>query len=305
VRARHALFAALVSCGEPALSGLDEPIVIDRARFKEGELPVDPARVTPKVTIVDSVNNILRRGQTGKVVAGRVTDDASAIGVVLGDEGTGYWLAPLGAADPQAPGELTWSLSLDVAHDVKTGLQPLRFAALDGDGNGGPVFELPVCVVPDVPDNLNACDPAIPPPGAVVSLEWDADVDLDLVVYTPEGKFVDPKHPSTALPEEGEIDPADADGVFDHDGFAGCEANGARRENLVFQAKPSPGVYYVFVTLFDACDASSVRYRASLHLPSGEPATLGEVLHVEGELLADQEQGGVGLGSFTTEFLIQ
>ncbi|NUP07295.1 MAG: hypothetical protein HOW73_14670 [Polyangiaceae bacterium] len=305
------LFA--VACGgEPANSGRDQPIVVRGGSFKEGTVPGTPPLTSDEiadgaeptgshVTVVDSQNNVLRPGQVGKGLSGRATDDASSVALQLKDQGEGFWVVPLGPADPAVPGELTWSVSLDVAHDVPPGLHTLLLAALDEEGRAGTQFALPVCVRSPIPDNLHACDPSIPPPAAVVSLGWDANIDLDLLVVTPENKFVDPKHPSTST--DGELE--DGDGLFDHDGLAHCELTGARRENLVFSSKPKPGVYYVFVNLFDGCGLPATRFDVSVHLAQGDPPEQVEVLHFDGEVLAAQANGGTGLGTYVTEFTIQ
>ncbi len=65
--------------------------------------------------------NLVRQGQAQKQLIGRATDDAVALGVALEGEGTGHWVVPLGSPDPAAPGELVWSLSLDVGYEVSPG----------------------------------------------------------------------------------------------------------------------------------------------------------------------------------------
>jgi len=317
--------AALLSCndGDPGLLGEDEPIRVRSASFHEGDLPGSPplapeaiaagAPLTGShVTIVETRNSVLRPGQAAKNLSGRATDDAVALGVQLAGEGSGHWVLPLGPADPAAPGELTWALSMDVAHDAPPGLHTLLFAAIDDQGGAGTQFAVPVCITDDAPDNLHACDPTIPAPAVIVSLEWDADADLDLRVITPTGKLVDPKHPSTALPnEDDEIEPKPSDGVFDHDAHPECRPVGGHRENLVFQEKPMPGVYYVFVGLFDPCDEASARFRVSLETSSAAggngdpPGPLVEQFAIAGGVSAVQADAGDAFGLFVTEFVIQ
>lgn len=317
-RSRAIAFLALaLGChGEDAPIGLDEPIRVAGGTFQEGTLPGSPpltdeevaAGAAPqgtRVTIVESVGTIVVPGQTGKGLLGRATDDGSSVGVALEGHGTGYWTVPLGPPDPAVPGELTWGFSLDFGHEAPTGLHRLLFAAIDDRGEAGTQVALPLCIRPELPDNLHACDPSQPLPGAVVALEWDANVDLDLVVFTPEGKRVDPKHPTSApLDDKGKLAPRPGDGTFESDGLQGCKI-GPRREHLVFQEKPLPGIYYVFVSLFDACDQPAVRFTTSLHLPEGEPPVQTEVLRASGQLLKDQVDGGATLGTFMAEFAIQ
>lgn len=307
----------LFAChGQDGLLGEEEPIRVRMATFHEGDLAgaIPSTNGTPEgshVTIVETPNSVLRPGQAGKSFRGRVTDDAVALGVQLAGEGTGHWVLPLGSPDPAAPGELNWAISLDVAHDAPPGLHQLLLAALREDGTAGTQFALPICIRGATPDNLSACDPSLAPPFAVLSLEWDSGADLDLLVVTPEGKFVDPKHPSTApvTPgEDGEPDevvPRPGDGRFDVDGMSACNPVAGRRENLVFQQKPIVGTYFVLVRLFDACHESAARFAVTLHLAEGNPPQQREVLRVPGVVLAEQALGGDDVGLFVTEFAIQ
>jgi hypothetical protein len=304
--------------GQTSPSGLGEPIVVRAGAFQEGDLPGSPPLGDvevdagakpegPHVTVLDSANRVLIPGQSGKQLGGRVTDDASSVGLRFGDLGTGFWVVPLGAPDPQNPGELGWSLVYDVGHDVPPGLHPLRVAAIDDSGGAGTQKELVVCVTSAVPDNLNACDTTISPPFAVLSLGWDADVDLDLVLVTPEGKIVDPKHPSTSLAVDGGVAPGPSDGALDRDSDANCVIDGVRRENVVWQKKPRAGDYLVYARLCSACSLSAARFTASLWFaePTG-PKTWAQVerVHVSGEVRADEARGDQGLGDYVTDFSI-
>jgi hypothetical protein len=315
-----AFMGAVASCneGDPGLLGEDEPIRLRLASFHAGELPGDPplapeaiAAGTPlagsHVTIVETRSSVLRPGQAAKSLSGRATDDAVALGVQLKGEGTGHWVVPLGPADPATPGELIWAISMDVAHDAPAGLHTLLFAALDAQGGAGTQFAVPVCVTDDTPDNLHACDPTIAAPALVFSLEWDTDVDLDLRIVTPSGKLVDPKHPTTALPnEEGEVEPQEVDGIFDHDALSACNPVGGHRENLVFQQKPAAGVYYLFVGMFDACGQPAARFHASIEAANTDPpGPLVEQFAISGAVTAAQVDAGETFGLFVTEILVQ
>ena len=125
------------------------------------------------------------------------------------------------------------------------GLHRLLFTALNAGGQSGTQTALTLCLLPEVPDNGSACDPEQAPPSLVVSLGWDAPVDLDLRVVTPSGKVVDSKHASTAeKDDQGKLDSsAPGVGVIDYDAFAACAPDGRRRESLVFQTTPAPGTY--------------------------------------------------------------
>jgi hypothetical protein len=141
-----------------------------------------------------------------------------------------------------------------------------------------------------------------------LSLEWDRDVDLDLRVRTPEGKFVDPKHPTTALkvdggvPESGLADPST--GIIDADSNRSCVIDGHRLENLIWKEKPKPGRYGVWVNLFDGCGQDSVRFTLSAYsrefLPDDLFGRRRDVLK-SGILLALDANGGTKPGLFVTE----
>lgn len=308
---------ALLSCHSEPNSGAQEPIRVRLGTFRIGVLPGQPP-LTPEqvdagaepvgahVTGLESPNNLVRPGQTGKSIGGRATEDTASIGIALADEGEGFWVVPVGPPDVTAPGELTWALSFDVALDLAPGFHTLLVAAIDGAGEAGTQSALRLCVQSSIPDNLNSCDPNRAPPAAVLSLTWDTSADLDLVLVTPSGKFVDPKHPSTDIAgeeeEEEEEDPPN--GVFDRDGMANCSGTGSPAENLVFQTKPEQGHYFVLVNLFDACTTQATRFSLGLHLPQGDPAALEQVLRVDGEVLANLANGGSDIGTFVADFII-
>jgi hypothetical protein len=313
-----AVIASAGGCsGESSPAALDEPLVVRSATFKSGSLPgvlpVDGTDAGPppgsRVTVVDSVNNVFHAGQSGKSLSGRATDDALSIGARFGDLGTGFWIVPTGAPDPTNPGELTWALTYDVASGAPPGLHPLLLAAIDEHGNAGEETRLDTCITRPIPDNLNACDPTIAPPFAVLSLAWDADVDLDLVVVAPDGRVIDPKHPTTAEGVDGGApapNPA-KDGVLDRDSNAGCSIDATRRESLVWQARPGDGDYLVYANLFAACGQQAVRFTVTLSFAEATGAgtwTLAEKLHTSGELLASDANGGAAIGLYVTDFSI-
>ncbi|WP_050432076.1 hypothetical protein [Chondromyces crocatus] len=308
--------AFLAACtGEPAWLGLDEPLRVPGGTFKEGALPGTPpvpsgeAQLSPRVTVIESVNNVVRPGQEGKTLHGRTTTDAVAVALRFADLGTGYWVVPVGGPDPQANGELTWTVHLDIAHDAAPGLHPLRVAALDDAGRAGTQAEITTCVTAPIPDNLSTCDPTLAPPRAVLSLAWSNAADLDLVLVTPSGKIASPKQPTTApAGQTGTTPSLDEAGVFDRDANAGCLAASPTRENIVWQAPPEHGPYLVYVNLHDACGEQAVTFEVSLHLPTpredgGE--TLTEALRVPGQVLALHANGGTQLGFYVTAFSFQ
>ena len=321
------LALAACACSDELLSaGATEPIRVydaqlkEAARFKTGKLPgkrpltgdevtdgVTPA--TPSVTSLIKQNGLTFAGATGKDFTGRASPTAASVAIGLEGAGSGYWLVPVGAPDPQNNGEFTFHVTVDFSSHVPTGTQHLRFVAMDEQGRGGTQSDEELCIAPAVPDNLNACRPTIAPPALVLSLDWDRPVDLDLQLVTPDGKLVDPKHPSTA-PSEGDGGiptplPADV-GVLDRDSNGGCFIDGHQIENLVFQEKPAKGHYLVYANLFDSCGEPAVRFSLSFHKSEAGKKSgtfqVVETYRTSGELLRIHENGGHARGLYVTEF---
>lgn len=305
---------ALASCsGEPQRVGLTEPFTVRNGVFKEGALPGTPPSdggvSAPTVTAIESAGALIATAQAAKVYLGRTSPEAYAVGVRLEDEGTGWWSIPVGGADPSFGNELTWQFTADFGGGLAPGLHRLRFVALDSAGRAGTQRDVRVCAVPPVPDNLHACDPTIAPPRAVISLSWDSDADLDLVVVTPDGKVVDARHPTTAA-VDGTSVPADrlrdpSTGALDRNSNAGCAIDRIRRENLVWQGDPVPGTYRLYVNLFDACRTNAARYRLGVWRAStaGDGGVGGqtETTRRDGILTAQAANGGASRGTFVTE----
>jgi hypothetical protein len=302
---------ALGACnGAP--TGIGEPIYVYGAQFIPGPLPGGPpvdggtvgdSGVDPQVTAVSTPAIGIRPGEAGRSMTGDVTPDATAIAVRWQDAGTGYWVFPPGPVDDSALPDLGWSMTFDTGYDLPTGQQNLAFAALDATGDAGTQFFLQMCVGSILPDNYNACYPALPPV-AVLSLSWDEPVDLDLQLQTPSGAVVDIEHPTTNASPDAGIGPGV--GVLDMDSDANCTPDHVNREDIVWNTgTPEAGTYLVYANLFSACGQSSVRFTASLWVaePVGDGGTsLVEVLSVPGELLAIDANGGSGLGLYLTSF---
>jgi hypothetical protein len=286
----------LVACaGEKNPVGISEPIRVRNAAFKEGSLPIGNG---PEVTFVETQSLVLFPGQTGKNLSGRASTNAQSIALRIADLGSGYWVLVLGGPDPSAGAELTFSAQLDVGVGLPPGKHAIELVAFDGAGQPGPVRAIDVCIASDVPDNLAPCDPSIAPPAAVLTLSWDANVDLDLQLLTPEGKLVDGKHPSTVIPGDAGILKKDLDAAGKLDRDATCNAP-IKRESIVWQQPPAPGTYFVYANLFDACGAPNVRFTLEFLQPEG--SQLVTRLSKQGELLAIDANGGSKTGLYLTD----
>jgi hypothetical protein len=316
------LFALSLACSsEVVTTGLTEPLSVRGGQFQEGTLPgerpltaqelVDGVEARrPAFTTLTSNLFPVFWGESGRSVSGRASPGSVAVAARFPDAGSGYWVLPTSGADPTNNNELTFTLPVTINSALEPGRHRLHLAAVDGDGNSGTQSLVDVCVSRPVPDNGNACDPAIPPPALVVSLAWDNAADLDLRVRTPSGKIVDGKAPSTGQKENGSVDnSAPGTGVLDFDSNARCIDEGCGRENLVFQDKPEVGTYLVYVNLFEPCGEQAANFSVSLtsSAPGDEADTyrVVESYRKAGGLVAAQANAGKKLGLFVTEFKIQ
>lgn len=293
----------VIACGESTdrTLGLDEPIRVKRAQFFPGPLPGAPpgstVTGTPKITSVTLANPTVIPGQAGKKIDGRASASATAVGVRFADMGTGYWVVPTGALDAQFPGEIGWQADCDFP--VFAGAQPgnhmLRVVAIDAAGNASAQEETRLCLAPKVPDNLHSCDPSRPLPAAVVVLEWDADLDLDLVAVAPGGRTVDAKHPTVSGADAGVAEPQD--GVIDRDSLAQCVPDARRQESLVFMNRPAAGSSFDFyASLFSPCGRRGAGFTLSVYEAQNDALT--KTREKKGRVVAYDATGGATLGLY-------
>lgn len=308
----------VVACSDRSLTeALEEPIRVHDAQFVEGELPGKRPRTAeeiqegiapenPTTTAASTDLGYLRQLSANVRFHGWATDDAVAVAVRFADQGSGYWVLPAGPADPAANGDLVWDFLADFGASLEPGLHDLLIAAIDEDGNSGTQNESTVCVNSLVPDNGNACYPEIAPPDLVIGIEWDSDVDLDLIVQTPDGSTIDSNDPTSAEPDDaGNIDTEGPGvGTLDLDSNKDCQIDGRNREHVVFANRPLAGTYRVYANLNRACGESSVRYLVSLHsrVNTEDGYDVESDERAAGELIAVQANGGSKLGTFVTEF---
>lgn len=301
--------------GQASVIGPSEPFRVRNAQFFTGELPGEPpsadppAEDQPLVTAVDLANQLVLQGQGNKSVSGRTNSLGRSVGLQLEGVGSGYWVLPTKSQDPLT-GELSWSGVADFDLSIDPGIHPLRTVAFDSEGNAGRQRSTRLCVASAIPDNYNSCDPKLVPPAAVISINWDTNVDLDLEVHTPDGLVVTPKHPST-IPTGGDAGtgmPTAAAGLIDRDSNASCVIDGVRRENLVWQTEAPIGLYQIYANLFDSCRQAAVRFTISIYtaVPGDDG---GSSLYLwfqrSGELLDSQVNPNHGGGLFVTEFDFQ
>lgn len=315
-------FASLVvACsGEQTQVGTGEPFRVHApakvawaAQFVKGKLPGTAPLVGPDAGTGDrplvlefGAPNAALQGAGDLPISGRVSDNAVSIGIALGGIGSGYWVVPAGDTSPT--GGLSFDALIDFDRTIPSQNYKLGAVAFDENGNPGPQAQpKKVCVVSGVPDNFRSCTHALAPE-AVISLEWDANVDLDLQVRTPTGRIVEPKSPTSLPPSDAGAIPAGS-ATIDRDSGANCTNDAIRRESLVWPAGSDPaGRYAIYANLFDACKQSSVRftvtaYRASHAGEDGGNSHLVQGFEKSGELLDFQANGGSGRGLFVGEII--
>lgn len=316
---RLLLALSALGCSEESLTrGLDQPLRVEGAQFIDGDLPgIAPDSEAAKDESVAQLPSlvsfssltIVPPGAVDRGLSGTATRGSVSVGVRFADLGDGYWVLPTTTADLFTENELAWSGLASYAREPKAGKHQLLAVAIDGKGRAGVQSRLDVCLLPEVPDNGNVCDPAKDPPKLVISLAWNSPVDLDLRVVTPDGKIVDAKHPTTALAgEDGKVDPSsEGTGQILSDSNASCQLDGQQRENLVFQSRPPAGTYLVYANLFEACEQQSVEFTMTLHssIPSDDHFTQLETLRKSGGLQAIHANAGASLGTFLTQFTIE
>jgi hypothetical protein len=250
---------------------------------------------------VETTPGWVHQGQSNGKYAARLSEDAVAVGVAIPDVEEGYWVKPAGAPDSVTK-ELTWDAYLAVSDDVEAGYHDVNLVAIDQFGNAGRVVTYPLCVRSRVPDNLNACDPSLDAPNAVISLKWDSNVDLDLQVVDSAGNVIDAKHPASIAVGDA-VDAGVA--VLDRDSNAGCLIDGIRYENVVWNTSKPKGRYGIYVNLFSACGKPSVHFEVAVYVAktvSDAGQRLTQFYSQSGVLLDFQANGGDGRGLFITEF---
>jgi hypothetical protein len=284
----------------PRTLGLEEPIRVHGGQFIPGEMPTQAAP-TPAITNVTLTNPTVLYGEANKGFYGRASKEASSVGVRIEGMGTGFWIVPMGPVDNQFPGEQTWQTNSDfdpLAMARSPGPHTLRYVAMDASGNAGPASEVDVCFEQQIPDNGALCDPSRTPPAAVLTLTFDADADVDLVVVGPD-HTTDPKHPTTIPPDAGAFDPTS--GKLDRDSLGSCVKDGRRQEDLVWNTVPTGTTFDVYARLFDACGQGGASYQVTLYTFSGT-TPVATTHSAQGVFTSYDANGGATNGTYLFSF---
>lgn len=248
------LVLLIASCDPPesrAGLGLDLQLRVAEAQLHRGTL--SPAEDGPAVTQVLRPQPQVRRGEGTVVLRGRLGPSGVALHLhAIGDRD--HWVVAPRGFDFVVTDELLFDAQLQFSPAIARDRVDVQLQAADADGRLGPITTTHFDVLPDVP-----------PAQLVVTLGWDAPVDLDLHVENPDGSVVGAKDPTTLTPSAGEVLPPEAwtdAGVFEFDSNQGCRLDLRNRETVSWVGTPPPGTYRVYAHLFSACDREVVNFSA-------------------------------------------
>jgi hypothetical protein len=275
-------FIAIVGCqGVQPSSGLDKTIRVSGAQLASGRISTASGSAPVQVTAPTSAKSQVFPGQEDVVLSGSVgpADEtgplASAVAIGI-DEEDSYWILPARDRDSASPYLMNFRAALTFSPNIDPNLFPID------DATGTPkVSVLLRAITQGVMGDVRAYDfhllsPGVPDGELVVSLAWNAPVDLDLHVVAPLPDGSDTievwaKNPS-ALPAgstgEGSVDAGsrEAGGYLDLDSNASCQIDNRDLENVVWTGTPPSGHYIARVDAFSLCGAKSAQWHMTASL---------------------------------------
>lgn len=259
---------ALVGCESSSSlfgPGLDLQVRVKGGQVVRGPLGMDESADEggPEVTQVSRGQLQVVRGDGTVILRGRL--GAGGVALHLWAEGDEHhWITLPSGFDFVLADELLFSAELEFSHAIQTDTVNLYMQAADKDGHLGPVTVAEFDVLPDVP-----------PSQMMVSLGWDAPVDLDLHLELPDGTVVGAKNINSNDPRTSGLTDWMCGAFLDYDSNQQCEIDAQNRENILLLltdesdadcAPPPSGRYKVYVQLFAPCGASSVNFEAIAQL---------------------------------------
>ena len=262
----------LCSCeGASAQSGVTSYLRLVGAQFVSGEVDSVDHSPTPTVERVDSQNNTVYPGITGKSIGGAVGPGGTA--VLIGMNGdSGHWILPVQSQDQTSPGDFVFSAKASFAPTVPTGPATILYRAVSAEGDVGPPF------IQELDIEASAVLGAL-----VISLDWDTEADLDLRVTAPDAQGNEVEiwsrnKSSLARPAPGEP-PASADdiaaaGYLDFDSNSQCQIDGRCQESVIWKTSPArtSSLYTVRVDAFSMCGEMLAHWHARVLLDGQEVA---------------------------------
>jgi len=262
----------LCSCeGASAQSGVTSYLRLTGAQFVSGEIDSADYSPAPTVERVDSQNNTVYPGITGKSIGGAVGPGATA--VLIGLKGdNGHWILPVQSQDQTSPGDFVFSAKASFSPAVPTGPATILYRAVSALEEIGPPREQALDI------KASAAQGAL-----VISLDWDSEADLDLRVTAPDAQGNEVEiwsrnKSSLARPAPGDP-PATADeiaaaGFLDFDSNSQCQIDGRLQENVIWKTKPAQtlSLYTVRVDAFSMCGEALAHWRVRVLLDGQEVA---------------------------------
>jgi len=274
-------------------SGLTSVIRVEDAQPMRGSVS-EPANSIPATASVRPQNSTIFPGAGSKSIRGSVGPDVNAVAIGVAGDGV-YWLVPALNPDVTDPHSFTFNASLSISPSLAsspllvknadgTATLSLSARAVDASGNFGPASIQPLTM-----------DPQALAGTLIVSLSWDAPVDLDLHVLVPAANdlgYVE------VWSKARSANPTIPDGVLDFDSNASCQIDGRDLENVVWTGQPPAGHYIVRVDLASLCGQTSAAWHAVAY---SSIANLGEASGVLTEA-ATRQNPAAGAGLTVIDF---
>ena len=274
-----------------AESGVTALMRVAAAQFTPGPLPAP--QDGPAVTGLVTLENAVYPGEVASPLSGSLGRGATAVALELtGDRG--YWILPAGPPAITAPEQPTFAAQLSFSAALPPGRRALRAQGRDAEGRPGAVAEQELEVLA-----------AAPPAGAlVVTLRWDAPVDLDVHVEQPDGTEIWSGMKTGYSPPPGRPpDPAAQAraGRLDLDSNAQCVLDGRQQENVIWPSAPPRGHYRARVDTASLCQRDAAVWTLQLYREGVLRA------QASGQSTEAATRGGHGLGAgvLALEFEVQ
>lgn len=265
------LAAALGACAEgPSLPGmgLGLRVRVHDAQLQRGGL-LEPSG-GPEVTQVTTPQLVVHRGEGTVQLGGRLGSEGVSVLVhAVGD--SNHWQVAPDGFDFVIADELLFGAELEFAHSIAANRVDVELQAVDGEGRAGPPVVRTFEVASDTP-----------PSQLLVSMAWDAPVDLDLHVELPSGVVVGPKNTNANEPIPGMSTPPDGamlGGYHDYDSNQHCGLDLRNRENVIWEITPPKGTYRVYAELFSACDVEAANLEVAVVQGEASIATAGATMY--------------------------
>lgn len=260
--------------GEQPSTGLTNILRVDGAQRMSGRIGTVAGGAEVQVSAPTSGKSQVYAGEQNVLLTGSVGPDSEtgplASAVALGlDEEDSYWVLPAPDRDSATPYLMNFRAFLSLSPD----LDPASFPV---DDQGAPTLSVVLRAISNGsmgvtrPYSFRILTESLASADLVVSLSWDAPVDLDVHVVAPlpDGNgFLDvwSKNP-TALPADGSPGaPSDAlgrksGGYLDMDSNAACQIDNRDRERVIWTGPAPSGHYVARVDAFSMCGLKSTTW---------------------------------------------